>query len=273
MERKSMSYLEQNGANSDSAAPDYSGIVLPNVRKVFIPDPGYVLYDADLKGADAQVVAWESDDDDLKAAFRSGIDVHEKNAEDLWGSSFTRLTGHSRDAKRQETKKAVHLSNYGGSARTAAISLGWTIREAEHFQSRWFSIHPRIKSNFHNRINSLLHSNRTITNAFGFRRIFYDRIDSCFAEALAWIPQSTVALNSYIGLLQLEERFFPDPHSVEGLLLQTHDSGTFQFRRDTEPHVEVIRDTLRVLTPYPDPLVIPWDIKRSERSWGELEKI
>ena len=51
-------------------------IRLPNVRKLFITDPGYVMYEADLKGADAQVVAWEAEDDDLKAAFRAGVDIH-----------------------------------------------------------------------------------------------------------------------------------------------------------------------------------------------------
>ena len=41
-------------------------IPLPNIRKIFIPDPVYILIDSDLAGADAQVVAWEADDEDLK---------------------------------------------------------------------------------------------------------------------------------------------------------------------------------------------------------------
>lgn len=255
-------------------------IVLPNVRKIFIPDPGFIMFEADLKGADAQVVAWEADDDDLKNAFRSGLDVHVKNAEDMWGSQFTRLSGHARNAKRQENKVAVHATNYGASSRTLAISLGWTVRDAESFQRRWFGLHPRIKSNFHNRIHSQLLSGRTVTNAFGYRRVFFDRSDSCFAEALAWIPQSTVAHNTFIGALQLERKFWPHQldrgyrgRDLEGLLLQTHDSINFQFRLSSVPLIAELRSALAVVTPYPDPLVIPWELKSSTKSWGDLQEV
>jgi hypothetical protein len=27
-----------------------------------------------------------------------------------------------------------------------------------------------------------------------------------------------------------------------------------------------------VVIPYPDPLTIPWDLKRTTKSWGEMEK-
>ena len=37
------------------------------------------------------------------------------------------------------------------------------------------------------------------------------------------------------------------------------------------PPIE-IREALLVKIPYPDPLWIPWDLKRSTKSWGEMEK-
>ena len=43
-------------------------IKLPNVRKMFVPDLGYVVFDCDLAGADAQVVAWEAGDDNCHPA-------------------------------------------------------------------------------------------------------------------------------------------------------------------------------------------------------------
>jgi hypothetical protein len=45
-------------------------IDLPNVRKLFIPDPGKMIFDADLSGADLYVVVWEADDAGLKKALR-----------------------------------------------------------------------------------------------------------------------------------------------------------------------------------------------------------
>jgi len=243
-------------------------LVLPNVRKLIIPDPGYEIYEADLAGADAQVVAWEAEDEDLKRAFRAGLDVHSKNAEDMWGTTFTHLTGHARYAKRQQNKVAVHLTNYGGTSRTLAISQGWTVHEADRFQKKWFSLHPGIRSNFHNRIDRALNTTKTVVNSFGFRRPYFDRPQQCFAEALAWIPQSTVALNTYLGAFQLEEQI---PEVL--ILLQVHDSLVFQLPQGTSRTSKDIKSALKVKTPYSDPLYIPWSLKRSASSWGECEEI
>lgn len=261
-------------------------IVLPNVRKVFIPDPGYVMYEADLKGADAQVVAWEMDDEDLKTAFRSGVDIHSHNAEAMWGSQFTSLPigSHARDHKRQECKHTVHGIHYGCTPRTTAIQRGWTVHEAERFHRRWLSLHPGV-DRYHTRVKNSLAQTRSVTNAFGFRRVFFDRIDACFTEALAWIPQSTVAINTYMGALQLEKRYWPHQldrgwspnltkvEDLEGVILQTHDSVNFQFRKDRCPPADDLKTILRIEIPYPDPLYIPWDLKWSEKSWGEMEKV
>lgn len=257
-------------------------IPLPNIRKLFLTDPGYVQFEADLKGADAQVVAWEAEDEDLMAAFRGGLDIHEKNAEDMLGSAFTKLTGHARKAKRKENKIAVHLTNYGGLARTLAQALGWTTEDAETFQRRWFSLHPGIKNTFHRKVHEGLERNRTVQNRFGFRIIYFDRISNVFAEALAWIPQSTVALTTYYGAQNLERRYWPEqldptwvpgPQDLAGLLLQTHDSLNFQFRIPLAPPVAELQKVLAVSIPYPSPLIIPWDIKASTTSWGEMKKV
>lgn len=245
-------------------------MVLPNVRKLFIPDPGYGIFEADLSGADAQVVAWEAEDEDLKAAFRAGLDVHSKNAEDMWGTAFTSLPLDSslRYKKRQNNKVAVHLTNYGGTARTLAITQGWTVHEAETFQKRWFSIHPGIRNNFHGKVRSCLNSNKTISNALGFRRVFFDRADACFGEALAWIPQSTVALVTFYGGLKLE-RACP----LVEILLQVHDSLVFQCPLARIYKSREILDGLSFSVPYPDPLTIPWTLTYSEKSWGDCEKV
>lgn len=260
-------------------------IILPNIRKLFIPDPGYVMFEADLKGADGWVVAWESEEEEFKETFRKlEGKVHAHNAEAMWGSEFTKLEGHARDFKLQECKHTVHGIHYGCSPRTTAIQRGWLVSEAERFHRRWLSLHPGVER-YHNRVRESLQKNRTIFNAFGFRRVFFDRIDNCFTEALAWIPQSTVAINTYHGALQLEAKYWPEQqrpgfspsrkgtlYPYEGILLQTHDSINPQFHLARVPPIDEIRKTLEVVTPYPDPLVIPWDLKRSTKSWGDMVK-
>lgn len=258
---------------------------LPNIRKMFIPDSGYTIFDVDLAGADAQVVAYEAEDHDLIAAFRAGLDVHSKNAEDLWGRAFTSLSGDKlngpKSKKRGECKIGVHLTNYGGSASTAAKVLGWTTHEADTFQRRWFSIHPGIKQNFHGRIESSLRTTRMVSNRFGYRRVYFDRINACFTEALAWVPQSTVAEVSFRGGLQLERAsgatFDGRGHLVAcgwvEMLLQVHDSLVFQVRNADENRIDELRSGLRYPIPYDDPLVISWGLSRSRVSWGDCEAV
>jgi DNA polymerase family A len=258
-------------------------VVLPNIRKLFRTDPGFIQFEADLKGADVWTVVYEAEDDELKRVLKSGIDLHAHNAEAMWGPKFTCLSpeSHAYDEMRQGCKHTIHGIHFGCTPRTTAVQRGWLVSEAERFHNRWFSLHPGIRR-FHDRVRNDLESTRTVTNKFGFRCVFFDRIDNCFTEALAWIPQSTTALCSYCGLLQLERRYWPhqlvrgwmptSDRDKEGIILQTHDSGNFQFPLWSVPPVHEIKETLSVTVPYDDPMIIPWGLKQSTKSWGELEK-
>lgn len=241
---------------------------LPNVRKFFIPDPEMFILEADLKGADAQVVAWEAEDEDLKAAFRAGLDVHSKNAEDILGTRYTLMNDkEAKDRVRKQYKFAIHGTNYGGSPPAIAAAAGWTVHEADMFQKRWFSIHPKIKE-WHKRVEHNLLTKREVRNIYGYRRYYFDRVDDLLPEALAWGPQSTVAIACFDGMLSLEECF----PWVE-MLLQVHDSCVFQIPKPRLRLLPQISEALRTVTPYPDPLTIPWDIAGSEVSWGDKEKL
>lgn len=246
---------------------------LPNIRKMFIPDPGYVIFDADLSGADAQVVAWEAEDDELKSLFRRGENVHMHNAKTMFGEAWTNAAGHHKalgtpkGAMYYDAKRGVHLTNYVGKARTLAAVLGWSIVKAEHFQRQWFNQHPGIRF-WHQRTLTDLRTTHTVRNAFGYHRIYFGRPDDCLSEAIAWIPQSTIAIVCFKGALQLE-KFCP---WVE-ILIQVHDSLVFQVPNAKADHLDQIKAALSVPVPYTDPLVIPWKLARSEVSWGDCEEV
>lgn len=252
-------------------------VVLPNIRRLFVPDPGFVMLDADLSGADAQVVAWEADDIDLKTAFRSGVKIHDKNASDLFGERYTKAEGDRsnkstpKGAFYDQLKRAVHATNYGAASRTLHLNpdIGWSQSEADSFQSRWFSLHPGIKR-WHSRVQGELFSRRTASNRFGYRIIYFDRIDALLPQALAWGPQSTVAEVCFRGALALEEKC----PWVE-ILIQVHDSLVFQIPKEYfhTPRLREIHSALHVPVPYPDPLVIPWKLSASTSSWGECKEI
>ena len=234
-------------------------IDLPNIKKLFIPDPDHYICDCDLAQADAQVVAWEADDEELKAIFRDPTaDLHDENAKAIFGTLNKR--------NRQLAKRGVHLTNYGGKPRTCAAALGITIHEAERFQNAWFAAHPGIK-NWHSRVEISLAETRSVRNRFGNYRYYFDRVDTLLPEALAWIPQSTVALVIERGLVNLDERLTPE---VE-VLMQVHDSVVFQVHRSNFHRIlPAIKENLEIVVPYDDPLIIPVGLDASKESWGDV---
>jgi DNA polymerase-1 len=246
---------------------------LPNIRKLFIPDVGYTIFDADLSGADAQVVAWEAGDEDLKAAFRRGENIHIKNARDMFPDKVKGWSDAAIKAAKAPgeiyycTKRGVHGTNYVGSAYTLAGILGWTIHEAENFQRRWFGAHPLIRG-WHNRIELALRTTRRVS--FGYTRTYFDRIDSLLPQAVAWIPQSTVALVTFEAMIALHA----DLRALRTtqLLAQVHDSVVFQIKTDhVAAELPRIRQLFHITVPYPDPLMIPWGLAASTVSWGDCE--
>lgn len=240
--------------------------LLPNVRAIFVPDPGYVLLDWDLDRADLQVVVWEANDAELKQMLRAGVDMHKENAKVIFG---LQSVGGVSGAQRQVAKGFIHGTNYGGSARTMAINCGITVRQAEIAQARWFGAHPGIKA-WHNRTRASLVATRKVRNAFGFQRIYFDRPEGILSEALAWVPQSTVAITINKGLRNIYSNL-----PWVRLLLQVHDSLVMQIpqARFTPEDLAAIRYQLLITIPYHDPLVIPVGLKASEVSWGEVKEV
>lgn len=255
-------------------------VALPNIKKLFIPDPGHAIFDVDLDRADLQVVVWEADDADLKRQLKLGVDLHIMNGmllegmepppEDELIESHPNYEEHKVRYKkpRQLAKAFVHGTNYGGKARTMAVVTGKTIREVEILQHRWFSLHPGIKA-WHERTQHQLETRRYVENAFGYRRFYFDRIEHLLPEALAWVPQSTVAVVTSTGIANLDENI-PECE----VFLQVHDSIVFQLPthiyRSLLPKV---REQLLVPIPYDDPLIIPVGAKMSTQSLGQCEAI
>jgi DNA polymerase-1 len=228
-------------------------IELPNIKKAFIPDPGMIIGDFDLKGADAQVVAWEAEDESLMEFFRTGTEsIHDFNA---------RAMGRPRP----QAKAGCHLTNYGGKAATLAATTGMSFQDSEKFQQQWFALHPGIER-WHRRVEHDLLTKREVQNIFGYRRYYFDKIDSrLLPQALAWIPQSTVGLIISKALCIIDAKYpWIQP------LLQVHDSLVLQWpKHRTEEAVDRILTSMAIPLPYPEPLIIPVSYKLSDKSWGD----
>lgn len=260
----------QNWTKGVKPKDSETGLGLPNLRRLLGPDTEKIIVEADQNRADLQVVVWEADDEALKEALRANVDIHSLNAITLFSLRCEIEQVKERYPKQRQIAKAwCHGTNYGGQARTMSGVAGISVNESENLRRRWFQLHPGILD-WHNRVRSQLLSVGYVTNPFGYKCFFFDRLDEVLPEGLAWIPQSVVAIITNDALVNLDER-----HSDQvEVLLQTHDSITFQIpKTNYQTTLQTIYPSLLIPVPYPDPLIIPWDFAVSEESWGDVEEI
>lgn len=254
---------------------------LPNIRSNFVPDPGYMVFDIDLDRADAQVVAWDAGAENLKRAFRQGIDLHLLNANLVFNlgwseeqliegtESHRRIKAENKKV-RDKVKAAGHATNYLVQPKTLAQTLGSSMQEAENFQEAYFKANPEILE-WHNEIDFNLQSTMTITNVFGYSITYFDRPKNVLTDAVAWIPQSTVGIvtnhmwdNLVTNLADWDVQVW----------FQVHDSLVGQFPIAYYPRIlPYIHEQTLVTMPYEDPRQIPTGIKVSRRSWGEAKDV
>lgn len=236
---------------------------LPNVRSLFIPDPGYTFFDIDLSSADLRIVVWEADEPEMKAMLREGLDPYTEIAKEFYHDpSITK-----KDPRRQTFKSFAHGTNYLGTAKGLAERLGLPIHQAEQTQRWYFGRFPRIKK-WQDDLKDQVVKRRMVQNVFGYRCYFFDRIEgTIFNQAAAWIPQSTVACLINRAYL----RIYQELPEVQ-ILLQVHDSLAGQFPSHLgDSMAGRIVAAAEIALPYSDPLVIPVGVKTSRESWGGCE--
>lgn len=252
---------------------------LPNIRKIFIPDEGYTFFDGDLSRADIYVMAWDADDKALKEILNKGIDLHLYNACAIYNirgippdelienhGNYREHRGRIGELVRDLAKKGAHAVDYGCKDRTLAIQLGITVRDAGRFINSYLAAYPGIKR-WHDRTQSQLNARRYVENKFGYRRYYFDRPDTILPEALAWVPQSTVACL----INRIWARIYKECNWIE-VLGQVHDSLVGQFPNEyLQAAIAVIKQCSQIAVPYDDPLIVPFSVKTSTKSWGDCK--
>lgn len=247
------------------AEGDKAGLVmqLPNMRKIFIPPPGFTMADIDQRSADLCIVAWESNDTILKQLLLDPtVDVHTENAKLLFNKNS--ITEH----ERYMGKQFVHATDYDSSVGTIATIHGIPFEDVRRCQARWFGEHPGIRERIE-RIREAVITKQEISNVFGFRIHFYGHItDHIIKSALAWGPQSSVAIITNLMINNIER----DLHEVE-VLQHGHDSTLCQFPTHSISRlIPLIHRSCSITVPFADPFVMPVGLKISDKSWGDCKK-
>lgn len=111
------------------------------IRKVFLPEEGYVFLDADYSQIELRVLAHLSQDENLIRAYEENQDIHAKTASEVFDIPMDQVSsGQRRDAKAVNFGIIYGLSAYGLSQ-----DLKITRKQAQEYIDKYFETYPKVK--------------------------------------------------------------------------------------------------------------------------------
>ena len=193
-------------------------------RRMFVPEEGCVLVDADYSQIELRLLAHIADDDTMKGAFVSGEDIHTVTASQVFGVPTESVTKQMRS-----NAKAVNFGIvYGISAFSLSQDIGVSVAEAkayiESYLARFSGIRRYMtevvdEARARGYVETLLHRRRTLpelTASNHATRAFGERV------ALNMPIQGTAADVIKLAMVRVERRLREEGLAGR-LILQVHD--------------------------------------------------
>lgn len=135
------------------------------IRKVFVPEDGYVFVDADYSQIELRILAHMSGDERLINAYRDAQDIHAITASEVFHTPLAEVTSLQR-----RNAKAVNFGIvYGISAFGLSEDLSITRKEALEYINKYFETYPGVKA-FLDRQVEEGKARGYVTTMFGRRR-------------------------------------------------------------------------------------------------------
>ena len=208
------------------------------IRKVFIPEEGYVFLDADYSQIELRVLAHMSGDERLIDAYREAKDIHRITASEVFHTPFDEVT----PAQRSSAKAVNFGIVYGISSFGLGQDLNITRKEAERYIEKYFETYPKIKQ-YLDRLVALAKEEGYSKTLFGRRRPIPELTSSNFLQrsfgervAMNSPIQGTAADIIKIAMLRVNQRL-KEKGLRSRLLLQIHDELLVETHRDEIPEV------------------------------------
>lgn len=251
------------------------------IRSMYIPDPGYCFVYRDYSQAEARYVAYAAGAQGLIDLFEDpSRDVHKENAHRIFGVPLEEVT----DEQRYNAKRGVHAFNYGMEVDKFVKVVNQAFRDTgyrmnhstgQRIKDGYFLLYPEIKSVYWRHVEDELRLTRTLTNAFGRKRMFFGRWDEkLLRDAYSFEPQSTIGdlcckalVNCYYNIE------VGRPELKAQLLLNVHDSLLMQCPIEhAEEVARLMEEAMRIpLTVKGQTFFIPTDCKVGF-NWGNRPK-
>ena len=120
------------------------------LRRFFVADKGKTLIDADYSQIELRLLAHVSEDENMIAAFNSGVDIHTVTASEVFHTPVKEVTS----AQRKNAKAVNFGIVYGISAFSLADDLGVSRKEADDYIKGYFATYPGIEKYLSNQVEA-----------------------------------------------------------------------------------------------------------------------
>ncbi len=228
------------------------------IRKVFIPEEGYVFVDADYSQIELRILAHCSGDEQLINAYKEARDIHRITASQVFHIPFDEVT----DLQRRNAKAVNFGIVYGISSFGLSEDLSITKKEAAQYIENYFNTYPGIKKFLD---DAVLHAKEEgyVTTLFGRRRPVPELASSNFMQrsfgervAMNAPIQGTAADIMKIAMNGVNQRL-KEKQMKSKLVLQVHDELLIEAHRD---EVDEVKEILAYEMEHAVSLLVPLDV-------------
>ncbi|WPX07589.1 DNA polymerase I [Anaerocellum danielii] len=194
------------------------------IRKVFIPEEGHVLIDADYSQIELRILAHVSEDERLINAFKNNVDIHSQTAAEVFGVDIANVTPEMRSQAKAVNFGIVYgISDYG-LARDVKISR----KEAAEFINKYFERYPKVKEYLDNTVK-FARDNGFVLTLFNRKRYIKDIKSTSrnlrgYAERIAMNSpiQGSAADIMKLAMIKVYKRL-KENNLRSKIILQVHD--------------------------------------------------
>ncbi|MFR5602557.1 MAG: DNA polymerase I, partial [Lachnospiraceae bacterium] len=211
------------------------------IRKVFVPEDGYLFVDADYSQIELRILASMSGDERLITAYRQAQDIHAITASEVFHTPLDQVTSLQR-----RNAKAVNFGIvYGISAFGLSEDLSISRKEALEYIQKYFETYPSVKE-FLDRMVEEGKTNGYVTTLFGRRRPIPELKSSNFMQrsfgervAMNSPIQGTAADIMKIAMIKVDQAL-RNAGLKSRIVLQVHDELLVETWKEEEETVRRI---------------------------------
>ena len=228
------------------------------IRKVFIPEDGFVFVDADYSQIELRILAHCSGDDMLINAYRQAQDIHRITASQVFHVPFDEVT----DLQRRNAKAVNFGIVYGISSFGLSQDLSISRKEAAEYIDQYFLTYPGIKTFLDNTVASA-REHGYVETLFGRRRPMPELKSSnymqrSFGERVAMNApiQGTAADIIKVAMIGVSRRL-KEKQMKSRLVLQVHDELLIEtYIPELEQVEEILKEEMERAADLKIPLLV-----------------